>query len=102
MTSLKLAKLKWRLLTNKILPNDAKKNKKFPIRFNHCFQRVALDNAFGGCWYNYLDKKKGTAISQISEVKLNEAIEFAMQMHKGGADTVIKLNKISLKYRNKL
>ena len=28
----------------------------WPITLDHCFARVLLDNAVGGCWYDVLDR----------------------------------------------
>jgi hypothetical protein len=45
----------WFDLTERRLPALAKR-KKWPIRFDHCFQRVLLDNAVQGCWYDHFEK----------------------------------------------
>ncbi|MEM6753420.1 MAG: hypothetical protein AAF630_10665 [Cyanobacteria bacterium P01_C01_bin.38] len=63
-------------LTNEVLPNIAKQ-RKFPVRFNHCFQRIILDNIFGCCWYDALDKSKGAAYQQLNATQLEKAISLA-------------------------
>lgn len=45
----------------------------YPVRYNHCFNRIILDWLFGDCWYNHLDKKQ-TAVSQLDERQLKTAI----------------------------
>ena len=87
-------------LTKEVLPGLAAKHK-YPIRFDHCFQRVALDNAFGGCWYDFIDRKKGPAIHQIATGPLERAVEAARRMAVEGADAVNELDAKSLRWRHK-
>jgi hypothetical protein len=28
--------------------------RRWPVRYDHCFQRILLDHACGGCWYDYV------------------------------------------------
>lgn len=44
-------------LTNRVLP-DLAQQRRFLIRFNHCFQRIVLDNLFNGCWYDVLNRRE--------------------------------------------
>lgn len=87
-------------LTKRILPQMAKEQK-WPIRWDHCFQRIVLDNAFEGCWYSHLDRKKGPAIKQISIEALGRAVELAQQMEVDGVDIVLELDAHSLAWRGK-
>lgn len=45
-------------LTNDVLPAEARKHTgtatRWPIRLNHCFQRIILDNLFQDVWYPHL------------------------------------------------
>ena len=47
------------------LPAAARAEKGWPIRLDHCFMRVALDNSFGQCWYEVLDQRKGAVKSYV-------------------------------------
>ena len=90
----------WERLTKRALPALAAQGH-FPIRFDHCFQRVALDAAFGGCWYEHLDRKKGPAIKQIGAEPLARAVAAARRMVEGGVEVVCKLDAQSLCWRGK-
>ncbi len=54
-------------LTNKVLPQIAKE-RQFPVRYNHCFGRIILDNLFGCCWYEVLERKQGAAFDILPAV----------------------------------
>lgn len=69
----------------------------FPVRFNHCFNRIILDWLFSGCWYEHLDRKK-TAISQLNETQLQLAIQ-RMNAWLKDQKLLIADNNASLSYR---
>ena len=71
-----------------------------PVRFNHCFNRIILDWLFKDCWYNHLSKK-ASAISQLSEEQLSNAIE-RMKQWLNDHQLLIEDNLKSLAYRKKL
>lgn len=87
-------------LTKVDLPQRAAVER-FPIRFDHCFQRVALDNAFSGCWYDFLDRKKGPAIKQIDTQTLARAVAACRRMTSEGSEAVRELDAASLRWRGK-
>lgn len=87
-------------LTKVALPALAAANK-WPIRWDHCFQRLVLDTAYGGCWYDHIDRKKGPAIHQISDAPLARAVAAAQRMEEEGVEVVRELNEASLKWRGK-
>lgn len=87
-------------LTKVALPALAKAEK-WPIRFDHCFMRVMLDCAFGKCWYERLDRKKGSAISQIGDADLAAAVAIGRRMEAEGRRGVDELDARSLKMRGK-
>lgn len=89
----------WERLTVRSLPELAKTHK-WPIRFDHCFQRVALDSAFGGCWYDHL-RKKGPAIKQIGAADLGRAVAAARRMEEEGIAAVREMDEASLLWRDK-
>ena len=60
-----------------------------------------LDNAFGRCWYECLDRKKGSAISQIDEAALAVAVAVGRRMETEGLAAVEELDDASLASRGK-
>ena len=72
----------------------------FPVKFNHCFNRIILDWLFNDCWYNHLDKNK-TAISQLNNNQLQKAI-WRMNAWLRDQDFLITDNNSSLQYRKKV
>lgn len=87
-------------LTNQVLPAIAPE-RSFPVRFNHCFQRIILDNLFKRCWYEVLDRTQGAAYKQLSVAQLKEAIALAEAMVDRPVNYVQELNENSLRWRNK-
>lgn len=88
-------------LTNHVLPKLAA-TRNFPVRYNHCFQRIILDNLFRRCWYEVLERKREPAYQQLTEEQLEEAIALANRII-DQPDTYLKqLNQNSLKWRGKL
>ena len=88
-------------LVNQILPAQAK-SRKFPVRFNHCFARIILDNLFNCCWYDVLDRKKGAAYKQLSALQLQQAINIAEAIIDNSDSYIKQLNQNSLHWRNKI
>lgn len=85
-------------LVNHQLPEKAKQGD-MPVRFNHCFARIILDNLFQDCWYNHLSRKM-PAYKQLSSEQLHEAISIANRMLID-AESVVTLNNNSLRWRGK-
>jgi len=86
-------------LTNRTLPELAK-YRGFPVQFNHCFQRIILDNLFGCCWYDKLDRKS-PAYRQLSDEQLEAAIAIAEAIIAQPDKYLIELNQNSLRWRGK-
>ncbi|MEO0769659.1 MAG: hypothetical protein AAFY72_09525 [Cyanobacteria bacterium J06649_4] len=86
-------------LINEQLPEKAK-HTNMPVRFNHCFGRIVLDNLFQDCWYNHLSRKQA-AYKQLNELQLRQAIALATEMLHD-PQTAIELNHKSLVWRNKI
>ena len=82
------------------LPAAARAEKGWPIRLDHCFMRVALDNFFGQCWYDVLDQRKG-AVKSMSDAQLKGAVVVAEAMLKNGKSLVVEMNMESLRFRKK-
>lgn len=73
----------------------------WPIRLDHCFMRVILDQLFGGCWYDHLSKNK-PAYKQLSEEQLQKTIIMADQVLEGDTAALRQWNEDSLRWRGKL
>jgi hypothetical protein len=89
-------------LTRETLPAKASAAGDWPVRFDHCFMRICLDHAFGGCWYDYVDRSKGPAYRIVPEEALRQAIEVARRIKTGGRAALVPLNEQSLRWRGKL
>merc|ERR1719460_952117 len=79
---------RWFDLMRQELPAAARAEKGWPIRLDHCFMRVALDNFFGQCWYDVLDQRKG-AVKSMSDAQLKGAVVVAEAMLKNGKSLVV-------------
>ena len=82
-----------------MLPNLANQ-RRFPVRFNHCFQRIILDNLFGRCWYEVLDRRQ-PAYKQLTEAQLEQAIQIAEQISDRADEYLWQLDRSSLQWRGK-
>merc|ERR1719252_204886 len=91
---------RWFDLMRQELPAAARAEKGWPIRLDHCFMRVALDNSFGQCWYEVLDQRKG-AVKSMSDAQLEGAVAVAEKMLKNGKSLVVEMNMESLRFRKK-
>jgi len=88
---------RWLDLTRSVLPGLAVE-RGWPIRRDHCFQRVLLDAAFGDAWYAHVAQRP--AYRAMSDADLARATELA-EAAAIGAINVIELNVRSLAYRGK-
>ncbi len=88
---------RWLELTREIMPSIAAE-KHWPIRNDHCFQRVLLDNACGGTWYAYISKRP--AYRRADAATLERAIALGEAILDGSAN-LNELNAQSLTYRGK-
>ena len=84
--------------TEIVLPEIARREH-WPLRFDHCFKRVCLDNACGGVWYDYIRKP---AEKHITAEQLLRANELAEAIANEGQPRLQELNKNSLRWRSKL
>ena len=87
----------WLQLTREAMPALAKK-RRWPVRFDHCFQRILLDNAVGGRWYDHIARP---AYRNASDAQLKQAIALGKAAIKGDEDLAV-LNRNSLKWRGQL
>ena len=74
------------------------KERGWPVRLDHCFQRILLDNAVGSKWSDMIPPP---AYKHASVHVLREAIALGEACVAGRAD-LAALNRCSLKWRGKL
>ena len=84
-------------LTEQELPELARREK-WPVRFDHCFKRICLDNAVGDVWHKHVPRP---AERHLREPELTRAIEFAEQIRAGGVAVLRELDRNSLRWRGK-
>jgi hypothetical protein len=81
-------------LAKKVLPKRAKQEN-YPVRFDHCFLRIAYDATVGGKWDESIDRpfKHNASTDQLETAKrrLEQMVEDPNLCH--------RLNEKSLKYR---
>ncbi|WP_243455730.1 GCN5-related N-acetyltransferase [Sphingosinicella sp. BN140058] len=70
----------------------------WPVRDDHCFQRILLDAACGGIWYDHVAGRP--AYAHIDEAKLAAATALAERVLAGTAD-LGDLNRRSLDWRRR-
>ncbi|MEN3973289.1 GCN5-related N-acetyltransferase [Sphingomicrobium sp. XHP0235] len=95
MTREKLEK-RWFELTRKQLPSLAPE-RGWPIRFDHCFQRVLLDHAVGGTWREVI---ASPAYRNATDAQLDAAIALGERVLAGSVD-LAALDRQSLEWRGK-
>jgi hypothetical protein len=88
---------RWLSLTREIMPSLAAE-RGWPIRNDHCFQRVLLDNACGGIWYAYISKRP--AYRRADAATLERGIALGESVVASSAD-LDELNARSLAWRGK-
>ncbi|MBD8546100.1 GCN5-related N-acetyltransferase [Sphingomonas sp. CFBP 8760] len=71
----------------------------WPIRADHCFQRILLDHSYGGCWYDHVVGRP--AYAHAGAAALVRAIAIGRAAIRGEADMAM-LNRQSLIWRGKL
>jgi hypothetical protein len=87
----------WLALTRETLPALAGA-RDWPVRADHCFQRILLDHACGGRWYDHIPKRP--AYAHASDAVLDAAIALGERVAAGTAD-LAALNVQSLRWRGK-
>lgn len=87
----------WLTLTRETLPALARP-RGWPVAADHCFQRILLDNAAGGCWYDAVRGRP--AYAHASDDVLARAVALGEAVAAGAAD-LADLNRRSLAWRGK-
>lgn len=86
-------------LTRTVLPALAQTSKPhWPVRNDHCFQRIVLDSICGGVWYNHITRP---AYKHLSHEQAAQAVQLCEQIVAGEID-LDKLNQQSLAWRGKI
>lgn len=89
----------YRHLTCTIMPQMARTtHKDWPVRHDHCFQRIVLDTICGGVWYDHIARP---AIRHLTLAQASKAADLCEDIIAGKAD-LAALNRQSLRYRGKL
>ena len=88
---------RWLTLTRDVLPALAGP-RGWPVRADHCFQRILLDHAVGGCWYDHVAGRP--AYRHLDADRLAAAVALGEAAAAGAAD-LPALNRQSLAWRGK-
>ena len=85
-------------LTKEVLPSLAKSGgQNWPVREDHCFQRIVLDTIFSGVWYAHLDRP---AYKNLTHEQAQRAVDLCRKIAAGRAD-LKQFNNQSLICRGK-
>ncbi len=87
----------WLTLTRETLPALARE-RRWPVGADHCFQRILLDHAVGGCWYDHIAGRP--AYRHLDDERLAAAVALGRAVVAGEAD-LAALNDRSLAWRGK-
>lgn len=89
-----VAEARWLKLTRETLPAVARV-RRWPVEADHCFQRIFLDNACDGVWYDHIPCP---AYAHADRIVLDRAAALAEAALVGNEDLNI-LNRRSLAWR---
>ena len=89
------AETRWLKLTRETLPAVARA-RRWPVEADHCFQRIFLDMACDGVWYDRIPGRP--AYAYADRALLDRAIAFAEAALAGEVDIAV-LNRRSLAWR---
>lgn len=89
---------RYRTLVHERLPAAAREAGTWPIRHDHCFARVVLDNVFQDEWYDHVDGEP--AYEHLSADELADAIDIAERLAERGAPLVEDLHERSMRWRD--
>jgi hypothetical protein len=94
--------VEYRRLVDVALPARAR-SEHWVVRADHCFGRILLDHAVGGCWYDALSRSRsaGPAYRQLSDEQLAAAVAMAQAVEQAGDPLLRSLNDQSLRWRGK-
>ena len=85
-------------LTQTVMPQLARSLiKEWPVQYDHCFQRIVLDNICGGVWYDHVLRP---AYQHLSLQQAEIAVLLCENIIDGSVD-IVDLNRKSLSWRGK-
>lgn len=84
-------------LTRRALPERARAQR-WPLRFDHCFQRVVLDEVADGVWY---DRIARPAYRNLTREQARAAADLAQRLLDEGEPLLAELDARSLARRGK-
>ena len=86
-------------LTRTVMPSLARGEKRhWPVRNDHCFQRIVLDTICKGVWYDHIARP---AYKHLSQTQALAAVHLCEQIIADEIDLIV-LNQQSLAWRGKL
>lgn len=88
---------RWLHLTRVVMPKLAA-TRRWPVRHDHCFQRILLDAACGARWTDHVEGRP--AYRRIDDARLARAVALAEDTIEGCAD-LSTLNRESLRWRGR-
>ena len=92
---------RYRRLVDVELPAAARAGR-WVVVADHCFGRILLDHAVGGCWYDHLDRRtRVPAHRQLSEAQLTGTVAMAERVLAEGDGLLRRLDAQSLGWRGK-
>ena len=100
MTGREALLARYRQLVLTELPERARVER-WVVTADHCFGRIVLDNALGGCWYDLLGRRGGPAFTRLDDEQLTRAVAVAESVAAGGDEVLRPLNDRSLAWRGK-
>jgi hypothetical protein len=89
---------RWLELTRRALPGAARGNPDWPVRLDHCFQRILLDNAVEGVWYDAIPRRP--AYAHAPNAVLARAVRMGEAVLDGTA-SLSALDRRSLAWRGR-
>ena len=89
---------RYRELVLRDLPERARAGR-WVVHADHCFGRIVLDHAVGGCWYDVLDRRRSPAFEQLDDERLRTAVGLAEHIVVEGDPLLRRLNDQSLSWR---
>ena len=85
-------------LTKEVLPLLARSDgRDWPVREDHCFQRIVLDTVCGGVWHEHLGRP---AYKHLTNDQAQHAVELCQAIAEGRTN-LRQLNQQSLIWRGK-
>lgn len=91
---------RYRQLVDDELPRRARAGR-WVVTADHCFGRILLDHAVGGCWYDVLDRRRSPAAAQLDDGRPATAVALAERVLAEGDPLLRELDAQSLAWRRK-